>query len=65
MNLQFTTQISPLVYIFIKGLIGPRREKGNSECHKARCWQCHMARSTEAVIWYDGRSTNVHGLTDR
>lgn len=65
MNLQFTTQISPLVYIFIRVLLVPVEKKGNSECHKARCWQCHMARSAGAVIWYDGRSTSVHGLTDR
>ena len=60
MNLQFTAQMSSLVYIFIKGLICPSREKENSECHKARCWQRHKARSMEMVIWYDGCNTNIH-----
>ena len=31
MNLQFTTRISSLVYIFTKGLICPSREKENPD----------------------------------
>ena len=60
MNLQFTAQMSSLGYIFMKGLICPSREKENSECHKARYWQRHKARSMEMVMWYDGCDTNTH-----